>query len=113
MEIRPFREDLSPAGWLPVDPAWLRSTTAYLARRFSWIRPAGRRISKMPRTAYGPRPQHVGPLRRTAKTRSFCAGPSAANRDGSRSVGGSRKMRPPAAPGATLRLQPSPARCII
>src|SRR6266567_7795291 len=36
MEIRPFREDLLPAGCLPVDPAWLRSTTAYLARRFSW-----------------------------------------------------------------------------
>src|SRR5207253_10151646 len=48
----------------------------------------------MPRTADGPRPQHVGPLRRTAKTRSFCAWPSAANRDGSRSVGGSPKMRP-------------------
>src|SRR5439155_21931868 len=45
----------------------------------------------MHRTADGPHPQHVGPLRRTAKTRSFCAWPSAANRDGSRSVGGSAK----------------------
>src|SRR5437667_9020844 len=43
------------------------------------------------RTADGPRPQHVGPLRRTAKTRSFCAWPNAANRDGSRSVEGSAK----------------------
>src|SRR5437667_12197504 len=49
------------------------------------------RISRMARIADGPRPQHVGPLRRTAKTRSFCAWPSAANRDGSRSVGGSAK----------------------
>ena len=60
------------------------------------------RISILPRTADGPRPQHVGPLRRTAKTRSFCAWPSAANRDGSRSVGGSAEMRPElqcAAPG--------------
>src|SRR5205823_14209546 len=45
------------------------------------------RILKVPRTADGPRPQHVSPLRRTGKTRSFCAWPSAANRDGSRSGG--------------------------
>ena len=47
-----------------------------------------------PRTADGPRPQQVGPLGRTAKTKCFCAWPCAANRDGSRSAGGSAKMRP-------------------
>ena len=55
------------------------------------LNPPCRRAHLMPRTADGPRPQHVGPLRRTAKTRSFCAWPSAANRDGSQSVGGSPK----------------------
>ena len=44
-------------------------------------------------SADGPRPQHVGPLGRTAKSLCFCAWPCAANRDGSRSAGGSVKMR--------------------
>ena len=44
-----------------------------------------------PRTADGPRPQHVGPLGRTATSQRFCAWPRAANRDGSRSAGGSAK----------------------
>ena len=47
-----------------------------------------------PRIADGPRPQHVGPLGRTAKSQCFCALPCAANRDGSRSAGGSVKMHP-------------------
>src|SRR5438876_12202852 len=46
-----------------------------------------------PRIADGPRPQHVGPLWRTAKSQCFCAWPCAANRDGSRSAGGSVEVR--------------------
>src|SRR6266581_6834729 len=51
-------------------------------------------LDTAPRIADGPRPQHVGPLGRTAKSQCFYAWPCAANRDGSRSAGGSVKMRP-------------------
>ncbi len=68
-------------------------------KRFLAAHVAGSASRYCPRTADGPRPQHVGPLRRTAESQSFCTWPCAANRDGSRSGGHSAEMRPVAARG--------------